>query len=72
MGKEDGGPFVLSRMDWADWDKNGDLLFARYGKLFRMKQDSICEFDLGKAVELADFNNLKFEEKIASSEALIW
>jgi hypothetical protein len=72
IGKGDRGPFVLSKMDWADWDKNDDLLFAGYGKLFRMKQDSICEFDLGKAVELADFNNLKFEEKVAPREALIW
>jgi hypothetical protein len=25
----------LGRLDWADWDSNGDLLFAREGRLYR-------------------------------------
>jgi hypothetical protein len=45
-------------VDWADWDKNGDLLFAKGGKLFR--QRNVWE-GFEKATELVDFNSLKFE-----------
>lgn len=66
------GEASFGRMDWADWDKNGDLLFARDGKLFRLKQASGSTFNLEKAIELADFNSSEFEERLASKEALKW
>ena len=61
----------LGRMDWADWDAKDDLLFARSGKLYRYKMQNSA-FDLNKVVELADFNDLKFEEKVAPPEFLKW
>ena len=64
--------FDFGRLDWADWDKNGDLLFANEGKLYRVKRTSKSAYDLEKATELADFNNLKFEEKVAPKNALKW
>lgn len=69
---QDGNPLCLvGRLDWADWDKNGDLLFAKGGKLFRTKQRN-CPDPLNKAVELADFNNLRFEEMTTPKKALQW
>jgi hypothetical protein len=64
-------PLNLGRLDWANWDKNGDLLFTKAGKLFRLKQKKGA-YNLESAVELADFNNSKFEERVASKEALKW
>jgi len=49
----------LGVIDWADWDKNGDLLFAQKGCLFRQKLDSD---KLQPPTLLADFNSNKFEE----------
>jgi hypothetical protein len=73
MEKHDDKKFsTLGRMDWADWDKNGDLLFAKDGKLFRLRVTSNSIFDLKEAIELADFNHLKFEEKVAPKKALKW
>ncbi len=45
--------------EWADWDKNGDLLFAKKGKLFRWKIDSNKALDPSEATELADFSSLQ-------------
>lgn len=48
----------LGLADWADWDKQGDLLFARGGSLYRQAfQKSVPS----PAVLLADFSNHKFE-----------
>ncbi|MEI6421369.1 MAG: hypothetical protein WCP55_04065 [Lentisphaerota bacterium] len=52
----------LGRLDWADWDKNGDLLSAKDGKLFRSKYAGHA---LKGTIEVADFNDSKFEEKSA-------
>ena len=63
--------YDFGRLDWADWDKNEDLLFARDGKLYRLKRVS-NSYNLEKAIELADFNSSKFEERAAPKEALKW
>lgn len=48
----------LGLADWADWDKQGDLLFARGGCLYRQTfQKSFAS----PAVLLADFNGHRFE-----------
>ncbi len=66
----------LGRMDWADWDKNGDLLFARQGRLYRLKPDTKendgVVFLPQNALELTDLRNLTFEKVRAPDEALVW
>lgn len=64
----------LGRTEWADWDRNGDLLYSQEGKLFRLKPDKHQEFqyDTGNVIELADFSNMSFEEKVAPSWAKKW
>ena len=56
----------LQKTDWADWDRNGDLLFATEGKLYRLSPDfqSTSIFEIVKARELADFSENRFEEKV--------
>ena len=36
--KEEQVLFDLGRTDWADWDRGGDLLFARDGRLYRPRR----------------------------------
>lgn len=60
----------LSRIAWADWDSNGDLLFAEGGKLFRLPWTK--EPDRDDARELADFTTLTFAPKEAPKWALSW
>lgn len=54
---------TLPKSDWADWDRNGDLLYSQGGKLFRMKTCKTTKsgIELEKARELADFSAMKFE-----------
>jgi hypothetical protein len=66
--------FQLPKTDWADWD-DGDLVFAKDGKLFRLNQKNFSRYmDHGdEALKLiADLGTLKFEEKIAPCKATIW
>lgn len=62
----------LGRTEWADWDRKGDILFARGGKLFRLKPDKKKMFHAENAVELADFSDLRFTERAAPDWALRW
>ena len=52
----------LGRLDWADWDPNGDLLFARGGVLYRSKPESRPKqpWDTSNAAEIADFRSNRF------------
>jgi hypothetical protein len=62
----------LPRAGWADWDSNGDLLFADGGKLFRLPWSSQREDGREAAVELADFTSLTFVAKEAPEKARQW
>ena len=64
----------LGFLDWADWDRNGDLLFANDGKLFRAKPRATGEsaYDMARAKELADFGGLTFRNVAAPAEAMRW
>jgi hypothetical protein len=66
--------FSLPRADWADWDGSGDLLFAKDGKLFRLKKDSLTlqSAVTGASKQIADLNALKFKAKSAPAEAIKW
>lgn len=61
---EDG---VLDGATWADWDHDGRLVFARDGKLFRMRADRPLEFQL-----LSDFHDRKPSRLIAPEWAYTW
>jgi hypothetical protein len=65
----------LPRTDWANFDHNGDLLFARNGKLFRLAEKNFPKYaeqgdDVLKLV--ADLSGLKFEEIVAPKHARTW
>ncbi|MBP7862670.1 hypothetical protein KA183_13380 [bacterium] len=52
----------LDRTDWADWDQNGDLLFAKNGGIFRCcKRDLKAGKGMKTAVELINLNASEFE-----------
>lgn len=63
---------TLPRIDWADWDSNGDLLFSERGKLFRLPWSNHREAGRDDAEEIADFNSLMFSAKEAPKSALSW
>lgn len=60
----------LGRIDWADWSRKGDLLFARDGCLFRASMHR----QSGPAApkKLIDLSGLKFEPLISPPEAKNW
>jgi hypothetical protein len=64
----------LPETDWADWDRNGDLLFSREGALFRLPADMVSHGnDFGEqARRLADFNDMSFEQIVAPSSETHW
>jgi hypothetical protein len=62
-------------VDWADWDRNGDLLFAKDGRLYRLAKESAVVAGsslLDGAREIADFRALRFAPKVAPQKALSW
>ena len=59
---ESGGETVsLGRTDWADWDGNSDLLYAKDGKMFRLSPGKGGRFDPAESREIADFNGDRFQ-----------
>jgi hypothetical protein len=70
----DGSVTALKRSDWADWDTNGDLLFARGGSLFRLRPRGKREVTIhvADAKLLADFSSLRFEARPSPPEAKRW
>ncbi|MCW5822188.1 MAG: hypothetical protein KIT34_05255 [Cyanobacteria bacterium TGS_CYA1] len=53
----------LSNVKWADFDKNGDLLFSRNGKIFRLVHLKKAPYlpPIEQAKELLDLSNYEFE-----------
>lgn len=62
----------LGRTDWADWGHSGDLLFAMDGCLYRVRCAQGVLEQLEDAKKIADFSNLKFEQREAPRKALRW
>jgi hypothetical protein len=60
----------LGELDWADWDANGDLLFARDRVLYRLGRASLASVDA--AVRVADLRPLRFTARRAPESALRW
>ncbi|HWB61547.1 MAG TPA: hypothetical protein VG733_18840 [Chthoniobacteraceae bacterium] len=65
----DRGGLPAMDADWADWDKRGDLLYARNGKIFRQRHR---QTGFESAIELIDLNNQKFENIAPPASALKW
>jgi hypothetical protein len=57
---EDSGAILedLGIADWAEWDRDGSLLYARGGCLFRRR---FLKHQSKPAIQLWDFNAAKFE-----------
>jgi hypothetical protein len=52
----------FGRIDWADADHNGDVLYAAEGKLFRARITRIADIIEADCRMVADLNDMKFEE----------
>ena len=59
----------LGRSDWAEWDHNGHLVYARGGCLFRQ---SVRKSSPESAKQIANFNELIFQEVPPPSKAQRW
>jgi len=57
----------VGKADWADWDKNGDLLFSKEGSLFRAKREK-----LDSPEELINLSASKFKPITAPDEFMTW
>jgi hypothetical protein len=57
---------VLERTDWADWDRNGDLLYARAGALYRMKRGT------DETKLLIDLSDRTFDNRPCPAHARKW
>jgi hypothetical protein len=69
---DDGAALVdLPNTDWADWDGQGDLLYARDGKLFRLARKHVGSNSAAPKL-IADLSDLAFEPKPAPREATSW
>ena len=63
----------LGRVDWADVDHNGDILFARDGCLFRRRHGQFRSGAKAKSAKLvADLNDLHFGSIISPRSAQFW
>jgi hypothetical protein len=63
---------ILDRTEWADWDRNGDLLFASEGTLRRLRFSDGLLQPFEKAQQIADFTGLTFENRAPSPHAKAW
>lgn len=59
----------LGEIDWADWDTNGDLLYAQAGVLYRRR---IGRTSFEKAKTLLDTTALKFRPLEPSATSRQW
>ncbi len=68
-----GSAVTLSKADWADWCRSGDLLFAKDGKIFRLGYSRDGTLDqLESARPLIDLTALTFKEVEPPSQAKDW
>jgi hypothetical protein len=61
------------RVDWADLDHNGDVLWAWAGKLWRLPRPKrVADFATAEPRLLADFNDMRFEAIAPPASATRW
>lgn len=61
----------LGRIEWADIDHNGDVLYAIEGRLYRLSRDG-SKAIFGAAKLVADLNDMKFEAIRAPEKMRRW
>ncbi|MCA9606758.1 MAG: hypothetical protein KC619_14230 [Myxococcales bacterium] len=69
VNRTDGSETLFEGCGWADWDSNGDLLFARDGQLFRAP---VVRSVLQAPKALIDLGEQTFRRVIAPPEARRW
>lgn len=52
---------TIGRSEWADWTRDGDLLFTQSGRLYRLRHSKSQFGPIEQSDEIADFNDLTFE-----------
>jgi hypothetical protein len=62
----------LGRLDWADWDHDGSLLFSENGQLFRRDMSRHLRDKQIAAVPIADFRDDVFKNVLPSNYAKRW
>ncbi|WP_144445803.1 hypothetical protein [Inquilinus limosus] len=70
----EGGSIDLGRVDWADLDHNGDVLYAAEGCLYRLDPAQAFRGGTGLAAArlVADLNDMAFEPIKAPDNATHW
>lgn len=65
---------VFGKLDWADIDSNGDILFAKEGSIFRLSPDmrAALPYDMARARQLCDFSDSEFVEVPPPASAKSW
>jgi hypothetical protein len=58
---ENGYTVAIGRSDWADWSRDGDLLFAQSGCLYRLRPLKGRFGPIEQSKEIADFNDCSFQ-----------
>jgi hypothetical protein len=62
----------LGRLDWADWDHDGSLLYADQGRLYRRRLNSPLARPGLAPVEVADLRHHVFRSVHAPAVARVW
>lgn len=63
---------TIGRSEWADWSKEGHLLFAQSGCLYRLRPVRGKFGSIEESEMVADFNNLRFERVAPPEAARLW
>lgn len=63
---------VIGRSEWADWSREGDLLFTQSGCLFRLRPSKGGFGPIEESEQIADFNNLEFQRVEPPAGAHMW
>lgn len=62
----------LGKTEWADWSRDGDLLYSKGGCLLRVRRHGKQLQTLSHATKVADLSALKFEAREAPKDVLNW
>lgn len=69
---ENGQTDEIGRSEWADWSRDGDLLFAQSGCLYRLRPSKRRFGPIEDSEQIADFNNLGFERVEPPARVQSW
>jgi hypothetical protein len=72
INTESGEEFLLGRTDWADWCHSGDLLYAKEGRIWRLRFDRKSLKPLEQAEMLIDLRDRAFIPRALTEGAKRW